>query len=136
MRLTLAILLPPLAGLVAFGVIWLAPYLTGAAEPGKGLSLGSLFAAWAIPVYPLALVLGLPVLAAALLAPRWAGIVTLAGMLGVYVLTFFLIGVAWVGVANLLGGTAQWLALGAATVVHTLAYLLLRPARLVGRRTP
>jgi hypothetical protein len=127
MRLALTILVPPLAGLAAFGVIWLAPYLAGSAVPGKGLSLGSLFAAWAIPVYPLALVLGLPVLAAALLAPRWAGLITLVGMLGVYALTFFLIGVAWVGVANLLGGTPQWLALGAATVVHTVVYLGMRP---------
>jgi hypothetical protein len=127
MRIALAVLVPPLAGLVAFGAIWLAPYVTGAAVPGKGLSLGNLFAAWAIPVYPLALVLGLPVLAAALLAPRWAGAITLAGMLGIYALTFFLIGVAWVGVANLMGGTPQWLALGAAAVVHTVTYLGLRP---------
>lgn len=127
MRLALTILLPPLAGLAAFGAVWLAPYLAGAPIPGDGLSLGALFAAWAIPVYPLALVLGLPVLAGSLLAPRWAGAITLAGMLAVYALTFWIIGVAWVGVANLLGGKPQWLALAAAAVVHTLAFLGLRP---------
>ena len=107
MRLALAILLPPLAGLAAFGAIWLAPYLSGVAVPEGGLSLGALFAAWAIPVYPLALVLGLPVLAAALLRPRWAGAITLGGMVGVYALTFFLIGVAWVGVDTLLASVSS-----------------------------
>ncbi|HKJ70874.1 MAG TPA: hypothetical protein VKA55_03905 [Gammaproteobacteria bacterium] len=128
MRLTLTVLVPPLAGLAAFGVIWLAPYLAGSAVPGEGLSLGALFAAWAIPVYPLALVLGLPVLGAARLAPRWAGIITLAGMLAIYAATFVLIGITWMGVATLLGGTPQWLALGAAAVVHTVVYLGLRPS--------
>lgn len=127
--MALTILLPPLTGLIAFGVIWLAPYLAGAPVPGDGRSLGALFAAWAIPVYPLALVLGLPVLAGALAAPRWAGVLTLLGMLAVYALTFFLIGVAWVGGASLLGGMPQLLALGAAAVVHTVVLLGVRPER-------
>ena len=125
--MALTILLPPPEGLIAFGVIWLAPYLAGAPVPGDGRSLGALFAAWAIPVYPLALVLSLPVLAGALAVPRWAGVLTLAGMLAVYALTFFLIGVAWVGVASLLGGVPQLLALGAGSVVHTLVLLGVRP---------
>lgn len=134
MRLALTILLPPLAGLIAFGVIWLAPYLAGAPVPGDGRSLGALFAAWAIPVYPLALVLSLPVLAGALAAPRWAGVFTLVGMLAVYALTFFLIGVAWVGVASLLRGMPQLLALGAAAVVHTVVFLGVRTDRVSALR--
>jgi len=128
MRLALTILLPPLAGLIAFGIVWLGPSLvSGTPEPAEGRSLGAVLAAWAIPVYPLALVLGLPVLAGALAAPRWEAALTLVGMLGVYALTFFLIGVAWVGVANLLVGLVQWLALGAGAVVHMVVFLGLRP---------
>jgi len=127
-RLALAILVPPLAGVVAFAVLWMAPYLVGGGSPVADASLGSVFAAWAIPVYPLVLVLGLPALAGSLMAPRWAGIITLAGMLAVYAGSFALIGIAWVGVATLLGGLPQWLALGGAVVAHTLAYLGLRPA--------
>lgn len=130
MRLALTIVMPPLAGLVAFALVWLAPYLAGAPLPG-GVSLGALLAAWAIPIFPLVLVLGLPVLAGALLAPRWAGVITLAGMLAIYAGSFALIGVAWVGVATLLGGMPQWLALGAGSVVHTLVFLGLRPRRRV-----
>ncbi|MEF8794049.1 hypothetical protein [Thiohalorhabdus sp.] len=126
MRFALTLLLPPLAGLAAFGVVWLAPYLAGSFDPPEGQSLGTLFAAWAIPVYPLALVLGLPVVAGAFSAPRWSAAITLAGMLGVYALTFFLIGVAWVGVGSLLGGVHQWLALGAGAVVHMVVFLGLR----------
>jgi hypothetical protein len=134
MRVALTILIPPLAGLAAFAAVWMAPYLAGTPLPHGAPSLGALFAAWAIPVYPLALVLGLPVLAGALMAPRWAGVITLAGMLAIYAASFALIGVAWVGVATLLGGVPQWLALGAAAVVHTLAYLGLRPRELAAPR--
>ncbi|MFA9460656.1 hypothetical protein [Thiohalorhabdus methylotrophus] len=130
MRLMLSILVPPVAGLAAFGLLWVGPFLAGIRHlPADSYSLGALFAAWAIPVYPLVTVLHLPVFLAAWWWPRVAGPIQFLGMIGIYTGSFALIGVAWMGVSLLIGSWHQWVALGTASALHAGAFLNLRPAR-------
>jgi len=137
MRLALSILLPPLVGSIAFAAVWLTPFLTGMRElPEGSATLGTLFAAWAIPIYPLVTVLHLPVFAVGWAWPRAAVATQFLGMLAIYTGSLVLMGVAWVGVAMLLGDWLQWFGLGVASAAHTIAFLGLRPLPRSEPQTP
>lgn len=128
MRMTLSILLPPLAGLAVFALVWAAPYLAGIRELSRpGIALGPLVAAWAIPIYPLVAVIHLPVFAAAQAWPSAAWALRPVLMLGVLSGCLALIGSAWGGVGTLIGAWPDWVALASAALVDTLVFLFLRP---------
>lgn len=132
-RILQAILIPPLAGLIAFAVVWLSPYLFGLRSlPGPGPSLGALVVAWTLPIFPLVAVLHLPIFMASWRWPRAFPVMRPVGMAGIFTGCLALIGTAWGGVGTLIGAWPDWLALAVAVAADSSAYRFFRPPGALG----
>lgn len=128
MRTVLAFLVSPLFGLGVFALVWAAPLLPRAGQDPELLPKAwGLLMGWALPAYPLVLVLSIPLYLEIRASLGWNGWTTVLAAVAIYFVVFPALGMLWVDFGALLGAWTDWLGLLAAALVHAGIFLGVAP---------